>query len=126
MSDELDKLIKAEMVKQQCRLKVARMVDMTKPQMRPHIRPHTWCYMYEDLNKDPVGLGIVFQVWPMHMTHLRFELTGNHGMKIIEVAQFQDLTQRGEPVETRGLLIPKRWCFDRLMKEYKGLTAGNL
>lgn len=123
MSDELDRLIKQEMAKQTQKLKLARMMTRL---VRPHMRPHTWCFMYQDLNKDPVGLGIIFQVWPRHMTHLRFEITLRDGTKTIEVAQFQDLHQSGSSIETRGLLIPKRWCFGRLLKEYKGLSAGDL
>ena len=94
------------------------------PVMRPHLRPHTWVAIYEDLKEDAKGLGVVFKQWPRHMTHLRFELTHNDGIKVIEVAHFSDLEAGGNT--HRILFVPRRWCFDRLLREYRGLSAGDL
>lgn len=128
MTDRIDKAINAEMTRRQLRNITAKVLvdsEWKFPLMRPHMRPHTWVAKVDDIQGDPYALGVVFHTWPKHMTHLRFELEMPNGSKQIETAQFHDLLINGEK-NGRFLMITKRWVFERLMREYRGLSAGDL
>jgi len=93
----------------------------------PVLRPHTWVAMYEQDEKDPMALGIVFALWPSNMTHLRFELTLDNGLKVYETATFHEFDSKDWDVRgQRFLVVPKRWCWNRLLREYRGLSAADL
>lgn len=90
----------------------------------PDTRPFTWVAMLFGVKQEPRALGVVFNVWPKHMTHLRFQLTREDGKEFVEVATFHELPGFERD---RFIIVPKRWCWDRLLKEFQGgLSAGNM
>jgi len=131
MTDRIDKAIQAEQTRRLLNQIVNRaLFAKSQPtggalQVRPHMRPHTWVTMVDEIEGEPYALGIVFHTWPKHMTHLRFELVMPDGSKQIETAQFHELVSNGH-AKGRFLMITKRWVFERLMREYRGLAAGDL
>lgn len=92
--------------------------------MQPHMRPHTWVFLrQEDNDEDPIiCLGIVFHVWPR---------------KKYNMINFSSHTNTGKEIKTSGLLtkldtgaaglvLKVRWPWGSLLREYKGLSAGDL
>jgi hypothetical protein len=112
------------------KLLIKRMIDrVSRPQtkfqlMQPHMRPHTWVFLRQEANdEDPIiCLGIVFHVWPR---------------KKYNMINFSSHTNTGKEIKTSGLLtkldtgaaglvLKVRWPWGSLLREYKGLSAGDL
>ena len=119
MGEDLDKLIAQEQVRLAFRRKMHQLEY--GPVVRPHMRPHTWCMHIPKLRGDPVAFGIVFKVWPTRMTHLRFSFGSLGEDPTVLIAEFH-----GTPESGRWLMLPNRFCFNTLLKQFKGLSAGDL
>jgi len=92
--------------------------------MQPHMRPHTWVFLrQEDNHEEPIiNLGIVFHEWPINKYNM---------------VNFTSHTATGKELKTSGLLtkldngqiglvLQTRWPWGSLLREYKGLSAGDL
>lgn len=125
MSEELnklDKLIKEEQQRANLHLMVRRAV--AKP-MRPHMRPHTWVFLRQKDNpKDPViCLGIVFHTWDRAKYNMvRFTAHDTNSTREITTSGRLTVLDNGEI----GIIIDKRWPWTTLLKEFRGLSAGDL
>ena len=112
------------------KLLIKRMIDrVSNPStktfaVQPHMRPHTWVFLRQPGNEeDPIiCLGIVFHVWPR---------------KKYNMINFSSHTNTGKEIKTSGLLtkldtgaaglvLKVRWPWGSLLREYKGLSAGDL
>jgi hypothetical protein len=125
MSGEARKIANDARVK----LMLRRIIDGGNPKvihrlMRPHMRPHTWVFLRQQgIADDPVTcLGIVFHEWPRNKYNM---------------INFTSQTNTGEELKTSGLLTPLdngqtglvlkvRWPWGAMLKQYKGLSDGNL
>jgi hypothetical protein len=90
---------------------------------RPELRPHTWVFLQPDL-ADPESitcLGIVFTTWPLNKynaVNFHAELNGE------PITSSGRLTKLSNDQE--GIIVSERWCWESLLKEFKGLSAGNI
>ena len=94
-----------------------------RDQVRPHMRPHTWVFLRQRDSDEPIiCLGIVFHEWPRNKYNM---------------VNFSSHTHTGKELKTSGLLakldnggiglvIKVRWPWGALLREYKGLSAGDL
>lgn len=100
-----------------------RAIMLGKEQHAPVLRPHTWVFLRQkDNRKEPViRLGIVFNTWPRKFNMLCFRVKTNVGDPVEARGRFTVL-DNGET----GLILDHRWCWDSLLHQYKGLSAGNL
>ncbi len=122
MSEKLDKLIKEE--EQRVKLKLMLRRCVAKP-MRPHMRPHTWVFLRQKDNpQDPViCLGIVFHTWDRAKYNMiRFTAHSKTTAREITTSGRLTILDNGET----GIVIDKRWPWKTLMKEFRGLSAGDL
>jgi len=92
--------------------------------IQPHMRPHTWVFLRQDDNHDEpiICLGIVFHEWTRNKYNM---------------VNFTSHTATGKEIKTSGLLtkldnggtglvLQTRWPWGALLREYKGLSAGDL
>jgi hypothetical protein len=90
---------------------------------RPRMRPHTWVFLQTDL-ADPhsiICLGIVFTIWSQRKYNsVRFHAE-LHGEPITSSGRLTKLSNDAD-----GIVISERWCWESLLKEFKGLSAGDL
>ena len=120
-----------EKICQDARLKLMlrRIIDGAQPRkihalMPPHMRPHTWVFLRQVDNEDEpiIHLGIVFHEWPQNKYNM---------------VNFTAHTNTGKEIKTSGLLtkldngqtglgLKVRWPWGSLLREYKGLSAGDL
>lgn len=92
--------------------------------VRPPLRPHTWVFLRQRNNrKEPVFcLGICFHTWDRAKYNMvRFTAHDRAGKEITTSGRLTIL-DNGET----GLIIDKRWPWTTLLKEFKGLSAGDL
>jgi hypothetical protein len=93
-----------------------------KSLLRLNMRPHTWCFLrQEDMPEEVICLGIVFHTWPMKKYNMvKFHVSMNG----------EDIHARGKLTTfsngQAGIILDKRWAWESLLKEYKGLSAGNV
>jgi len=92
--------------------------------MRPHMRPHTWVFMRQEDNKeDPVTcLGIVFHEWPRKKYNMINFTSHTHSGKELKTSGLLTLLDNGHA----GLVLQVRWPWGAMLKQYKGLSAGDL
>jgi len=92
--------------------------------VQPHMRPHTWVFLRQEDNEDEpiICLGIVFKKWPRNKYNMiNFSSHTNTG-KEIKTSGLLTKLDNGQD----GLVIKVRWPWGSLLKEYKGLSAGDL
>lgn len=89
---------------------------LSKPM--PPLRPHTWVFGPKD---EP--LGVVFKIWPKSIDHLVCQDGGGHPVR---PARFRAMSYIGEPYPIRALQVSHRKYFYALLKQFKGLSAGDL
>lgn len=90
----------------------------------PALRPHTWIFLRQAGNeKEPViCLGIVFHVWPIQKYNMvRFTAHTNTGKDVKTSGRLTKLDNGGD-----GMVLDVRWPWMTLLKEFKGLSAGNI
>lgn len=124
MTDEARKIAQDARLK----LMLRRIIDGGRSKahalMQPHMRPHTWVFLRQEENQeDPIiHLGIVFHEWPITKYNM---------------VNFTSHTSTGKELKTSGLLtkldngqvglvIQTRWPWGAMLREYKGLSAGDL
>ena len=101
------------------------------PKFKPHLKPHTFVFLRGRSGRisDCMLLGLIFQVWPKGLTHIRIthEDLGT-GDKWSAVGQFCRVKlPSGKVLEgERGLVVDERWAWDSLLFNYRGLAAGDL
>lgn len=92
--------------------------------IRPHLRPHTWVFLYQrDNHKEPIiRLGIVFHTWDRaRYNMLRFTAHTKAGGEVTTSGRLTVL-DNGDT----GIIIDVRWPWVTLLKKFKGLSAGDL
>jgi len=93
--------------------------------MRPHMRPHTWVFLRQKNNREePVFcLGVVFHTWDrVKYNMVRFTAHSKTTDREITTSGRLTTLDNGET----GLIIDKRWPWKTLLKEFRGLSAGDL
>ena len=93
--------------------------------MRPDMRPHTWVFLRDKADKEePVTcLGVVFKVWDRAKFNMIRFTAHTHTGKEIKTSGLLTILDNGQD---RGLILDVRWPWTTLLKEFKGLSAGNL
>jgi len=128
MSDDFEKWAKEHELNERNLLEAARRLRVRNlahrsTLKRPNMRPHTWVFLQSDL-ADPASiicLGIVFTTWSLkkyNAVNFHAELNGE------AITSSGRLTVLSNDQE--GIIISERWCWESLLKEFKGLSAGNI
>ena len=91
--------------------------------MQPHMRPHTWVFLRQDSKADPViCLGVVFKEWPRNKYNMvNFTSHCSNGQELKTSGLLTKLDN-----DEIGLVLQVRWPWGALLREYKGLSAGDL
>lgn len=89
---------------------------LSKPM--PPLRPHTWIFGPKE---EP--LGVVFNTWPMSVDHL---VCRDGDGQLVKPARFRAMSYFGKRHPIRALQVSHRKYFYALLKEFKGLSAGDL
>ncbi len=90
----------------------------------PALRPHTWVFLRQtkDEVEDAICLGIVFKVWPTKKYNMvRFTAHTTTGKEVKTSGRLTKISNGQD-----GLILDVRWPWETLLKEHKGLSAGNL
>ncbi len=89
----------------------------------PALRPHTWIFLRQgDGDEDAICLGIVFHVWAIKKYNMvRFTGHTNTGKEVKTSGRLTKISN-GED----GLILDVRWPWGTMLKQYKGLSAGDL
>ncbi len=91
--------------------------------MPPHMRPHTWIFLRQKDNDDPIiCLGVVFHEWPRNKYNMVNFTSHTHTGKELKTSGLLTLLDNGQS----GLVIQVRWPWGAMLKQYKGLSAGDL
>lgn len=129
MSDNFEKWAKEHELNEKNLLEAARRLRLRNMAhrggklVRPKLRPHTWVFLQAD-KADPesiICLGICFHTW----SHKKYNAVNFHadmnGTPIQSSGRLTKLTN-----DQDGIVISERWCWESLLKEFKGLSAGNI
>lgn len=124
MPDLNEKNLEAAARQLKLRLMIGRFASHVNKPHAPALRPHTWIFLRQPGNEeDPaICLGIVFKVWPMRKYNMVRFTAHTHTGKEIKTAGRLTVLDNG----AAGLIIDVRWPWDTLLKQYKGLSAGDL
>ncbi len=99
-----------------------RLIANRKQLHAPALRPHTWIFLRDNDGESVLCLGIVFHVWPRNKYNMiRFTAKTDAGMDISTSGRLTKLDNGKD-----GLVLDLRWPWETLLKQYKGLSAGNL
>jgi len=91
--------------------------------MQPHMRPHTWVFLRQDDHDDPIiCLGIVFKEWPRSKYNMVNFISHTNSGKEIKTSGLLTKLDNDEI----GLVLQVRWPWGALLRQYKGLSAGDL
>jgi len=111
------------------RLQIKRIIDRVSNQstkihvIQPHMRPHTWVFLRQDDNNDPIiCLGIVFKEWARNKYNMVKFTSQTAERKELKTSGLLTKLDNGDT----GLILTVRWPWGALLREYKGLSAGDL
>ncbi len=106
------------------RLMIGRFASHLNKPHAPALRPHTWVFLRQHGNeKDPaICLGIVFHVWAMRKFNMVRFTAHTHTGKEVKTSGLLTKLDNGED----GLVLDVRWPWETLLREFKGLSAGDL
>jgi hypothetical protein len=106
------------------RLMIGRFASHVNKPHAPALRPHTWIFLRQpgDQEDSAICLGIVFKVWAMKKYNMiRFTAHTGTGKEIHASGRLTTLDNGKD-----GLVLDVRWPWETMLKEYKGLSAGDL
>lgn len=91
--------------------------------MRPHMRPHTWVFLRQKDNKEEpvICLGVVFNTWDRAKFNM-IRFTAHQKAEEISTSGRLTVLDNGET----GIILDVRWPWTTLLKEFRGLSAGDL
>jgi hypothetical protein len=129
MTDAFDKWAKEHELNEKNLLEAARRLRLRNMAhrggklSRPKLRPHTYVFLQQDKAdpSDVICLGIVFTTWSLkkfNAVNFHAELNGapiTSSGRLTKLSNDQD-----------GIIVSERWCWESLLKEFKGLSAGNI
>ncbi len=124
MSNEARKIVQDARLK----LMLHRIMDATRRNkvhalMQPHMRPHTWIFLRQKDDDEPIiCLGIVFHEWPRSKYNMVNFTSHTHTGKELKTSGLLTKLDNGQI----GLVLQTRWPWGALLREYKGLSAGDL
>ena len=128
MPDKIDKFIEHEKQRQRTRYMVGRIIAGAAvgdaDLVRPHMRPHTLVFLRQKDNGkvSVIPLGIVFKTWDRaKFNMIRFTAQTYAGKEVATSGRLTVL-ENGE----NGIVLDVRWPWTTLLKEFKGLSAGDL
>ncbi len=91
--------------------------------VHPHMRPHTWIFLRQKDTDEPIiCLGVVFHEWPRNKYNMVNFTSHTATGKELKTSGLLTLLDNGQT----GLVIQVRWPWGAMLREYKGLSAGDL
>jgi hypothetical protein len=91
--------------------------------VRPHMRPHTWVFLRQrDVDEPIINLGIVFHEWPRNKYNMINFTSHTATGKELKTSGLLTQLDNGQT----GLVLQVRWPWGAMLREYKGLSAGDL
>jgi len=94
------------------------------------LKPHTWIYLklkpdlptYHDKQRI-APLGVVFHRWSRKYSGITFTQKGVYG-RIVRRGEGRFANDRSG--KELGLIVDERWIWDDLIRQFKGLSHGNM
>lgn len=91
--------------------------------LRKDLRPHTRVFLKDGERANVISLGIVFKRWDEKWGGITFTQKGGDGA-VLRQGRGQFANDRSG--QEMGLIVDARWIWDDLIRQYKGLSHGNM